>query len=347
MVITLYSILLLTCVFAFFENRIADIRKVLYASLCFILIMLAAFRTVGIDNDSENYEFYFRNYDEPLLENIVEFSFRFLSEFFSNIFDDVHIIFFIYALFGVTIKFVAFQRLTPLMTLAIITYIGHYYILHECNQIRAGVASALFLLSVTYIANRQLLRAVCLMLLALFFHYSSLILLPLLFLSNKDMQTRQRMMWALSIPVGYLVYFLGISLSSVPIPYISEKMEIYEALKDLGFDSDLNVFSAVMIVRNLIFLYLLYMYDTIRPYNPYLSLMLKIMGISLFAVKALAGVPVIAMRISELYGIVEIILFVGIYYTIKPSWLSKVIVMSISIVLFSISILCDEITKIM
>ena len=45
--------------------------------------------------------------------------------------------------------------------------------------------------------------------------------------------------------------------------------------------------------------------------------MLKIMGISLFAVKALAGVPVIAMRISELYGIVEIILFVGIYYTIK------------------------------
>lgn len=346
MVYLLLIILYVICLISYFEEELGDNKWYVYWGVGVVLILMAAFRPLGIDNDSETYDMYFANYDTPLYEGFVEFSFLFLAEIFYNTFGDVHSIFLFYALFGVSLKFVAIRRLTPLAFLAVAIYLGHYYILHELTQIRAGIASGFFLLSIKPLAEGRRLAAAAYMAAALFFHYSSAVLFPLLLLSNKEMTQKVRLCWASIVPVGFLMYFLHLGISTIPLPFIGEKLELYDMLKEEGTFDEINVFNAVFLVKNVMFLYFLYMYDTVKSENPYFPLMLKIMGLSIFSYLALSSIPIVAMRVSELLGIVDIILFTCLYYTVRPSWLSRAMVLSISLVYLYLNLFHEPILKI-
>lgn len=348
MVFLLLTILLIICFISFFEEKLPETKWYVYGCIGVALILIAGFRPIGIDNDSETYEMYFNHYDTPLYESFVEFSFLFLARLFHVLFNfnDVHSIFLFYAFGGVCLKFIAIRQLTPLVFLATAIYIGHYYILHELTQIRAGVASGFFLLSLKPLANGKKLHAALFMLCALFFHYSSAILFPLLLFSNKDITLRERFIWAGIIPAAFLVYFMHFNISSLPIPFIGEKIEAYANLKEKGVFDEINVFNLVFLVKNLMYFYFLYMYDTIKAHNRYFPLLLKIMGVSIFSYMALSSIPILAMRISELLGIVEIILFVSLYYTIRPNWLAKSLVLIICFVYLYLNFLHDPILKI-
>lgn len=80
------------------------------------------------------------------------------------------------------------------------------------------------------------------------------------------------------------------------------------------------------------------MYDTVNKFDKYFNILLKIFGISIFSFLFFADLPVFAHRISELYGIVVILLFADIHYTIRQDILSRVIVCLIGIAYFSINI---------
>lgn len=347
MITILIIILLSTCLLALFEERLGKIRWYVYASLGILLIVLTATRPLGMDNDAENYEQYFLHYDDPINEMLVEYSFRLASKWLYHLFGDVHSIFLLYAILGISIKFVAIKKLTPLVLLAVVIYMGNYFILHEFTQIRAGVASSIMLFTIKPLGDGRRWHALGLMLIAIFFHYSSLLMLPLLFLTNQDMKGQQRAIWALLVPAGYAIYMLQISITALPIPYIGDKLEIYQELKDKGFFDDINVFNLVFLVHIVIYLYLLYMFDIIKEHNPYFPIMIKMMGLSIFSFVTLSALPVLAFRISEIYGIVEIILFTNIYYTVKPGWLSKCIVMTIGIAMFCINVFYNELLQIM
>ncbi len=104
-----------------------------------------------------------------------------------------------------------------------------YFVLHELTQIRAGVVSALFLLAVYHIAKKEKRKALLLIIVGSFFHYSSLALLPTLMFGNKDFNRKENIMIALLIPLSYLIYFGGISmLLNTDIPLIGNKLAIYQ-----------------------------------------------------------------------------------------------------------------------
>lgn len=311
-----------------------------------LLIFLTGFRPLGMDNDAEAYEQYFLHYDTPVYEKVVEYSFRLASKWLYHIFGDVHSIFLLYAFLGISIKFAALKKLTPLVFLALVIYMGNYFILHEFTQIRAGVASSIMLLAIKPLGDGRRWHALILMLIAIFFHYSSLLMIPLLLLTNRDMTKQQRLIWALLVPAGYVAYIMQVSITALPIPYIGDKLEIYQDLKEQGFLDEINVFNLVFLVHIIIYLYLLYMYDLIKGHNLYFPIMIKMMGLSVFSFVALSSLPVLAFRVSELYGIVEIILFTNIYYTVKPAWVSRCIVMFIGITMFCINVFYNELLQI-
>lgn len=62
----------------------------------------------------------------------------------------------IYAILGVTLKLIAIRRYSLLPIFSIFTYISMYFILHEMTQIRAGVATAIFLFALEDIKDRNL-----------------------------------------------------------------------------------------------------------------------------------------------------------------------------------------------
>lgn len=330
------------------EDRICDTPKMyIYWSIAFVLILITGFRPVGMDNDSSNYEMYFSFYDNPLYELSAEPLFLFLCKIFNKMFHDVHGLFLVFAAVSMSMKFYILRKLTPLVFLALAVYMGNYFILHEFTQIRAAVASSFLLISIIPLSKGERWKATGFMLCALAFHYSSIIMFPLLALSCKEMSAKQRLMWAMIVPLGYLFYFLNISISSLPIPYIGEKIERYQELASKGDFDQINVFNLVYLVQICIYLYLLYMYDLIKDKVACAPIMLKMMGLSLFSFCALKDLPVLSFRVSEMYGVISIILFCGLYYTVRPGWLGKLIVVFIGWVLFLINVFYSKILELM
>lgn len=338
--IYLFVILLLFVVFlSFSEDYLGKDNKYVYIGLCVLLIFIAGFRPVGLDPDSESYEEIFNNIDSSRTETLVEYSFILISESLKTIIDNIHIVFFFYAFIAISLKFVAIRQLSEFYYLPIVIYLGNYFILHDYTQVRISVASGFMLLAIRPIANGKKLQAMVFLLCALFFHYSSLILFLLLFFNNKPLTRRWKIILISIVPVGILLFLAHADLITfIPIPFIQNKLEIYRTLSEYGIFEEVSLKSPFLWLRTAILLYVLYFYDTIKEHCPYLPVLLKTMGLSLFFFFAFSSIPVLSGRVYELFGIVELILFPTIYYTMKPSYIAKSIVCMIGCVEFIFSI---------
>ncbi len=330
----IYTFLLLFFVIVsliFLEEYLGESNKYAYWGLCIIMILFCAFRTIGVDPDSETYEEIFKsNENNPKL--LVEFSFLFLSKIVKDYTDDIHYVFLIYAILGITIKFYALRQLSPWYFLPVVIYFGNYFILHDFIQIRAGVASAMLLLAIKPLSEGNKKRAIVYFLIANLFHYSSLVFYPILFFSNNLSKIWKYALIAI-MPVGAILFMLRLDFISVlPIPYIQDKIDMYKTLTETGFFEEFNLKNVPLWIQYCIILYSLYFYDTILEKCPMLPLLLKITAYSMAFFFALSSISVVAGRFQELLGIVELALFPCVFYTIRPQYFGKIAVCFIAIV---------------
>lgn len=330
----IYTFLLLFIIIVsliFLEEYLGDYNKYAYWGLCIFLILFCAFRTIGVDPDSENYETIFKsNSNNPKL--LVEASFMFLSVIIRYFTDDVHCLFLLYAILGITIKFYALRQLSPWFFLPLVIYIGNYYVLHDFIQIRAGVASAMLLLAIKPLSEGNKKKAIVYFLIANVFHYSSLVFYPILFFSNNLSRIWKYALIAI-MPVGAILFMLRLDfISALPIPYIQEKLEMYKTLTETGFFEEFNLKNVPLWIQYVILLYSLYFYDTILEKYPALPLLLKITAYSMFFFFAFSSVSVVAGRFQELLGIVELALFPCVCYTFRPQYYGKIAVCFIAVV---------------
>ena len=321
----IYTFLLLFIIIIsliFLEEYLGDYNKYVYWGLCIILILFCGFRTIGVDPDSEAYEEIFKsNGDDPRL--LVESSFLLLSEIIRNFTDDVHYLFLLYAILGITIKFYALRQLSPWYFLPLVIYFGNYFILHDFIQIRAAVASGLLLLAVKPLSEGNKKEAVVYFLMANLFHYSSIAFYPILFFSNNLSQIWKYALIAV-LPIGVVLFLLHYDFfSAIPIPYIQDKIEMYKELVERGVFEELTLKNVFIWIQYAIILYILYFYDTIYEHCPALPLLLKITAYSMACFFVFSSIAVVAARLHELLGIVELALFPCVFYTIRPQYFGK------------------------
>ena len=328
-------IFFIVAILAMLEDYIGKFKLPIYIAIGFILVLLAGLREVGLDPDSENYEYSYLNYaSSSRLAESIEFSFLWLSSIFNLITHDVHAIFLFYAFLGVTFKFIAFRQLSEFWFLPIVVYLSYHYELHEMMQIRTGVLSGLFLIALKYQADRKRTIAFLLIALGIFFHYSGLALLPMLFFSSNNMTLKKRMIWASAIPASYIFYYMGVEiLMNFDIPYIGTKLASYQAGTEMGIvEANVNVFRPLHLLTMLLFAYLLYFHDTIIVHNKYFPLMMKMFVFCICSYVVFAFLPIVGQRLSLLFQTVTILLFTNIYYTIRPKWAGIIIVIFIAFI---------------
>lgn len=315
-------IFLLIAMFCYFEDYITDYKNTIYFNFCIALILLAGFRVVGVDPDSDNYEYYFHNVFKASALGMMEPSFKYICMILGRITTNVHVLFLVYAVAGVTIKLYAFKRLSPILFVPLLFYISFYFELHEMTQMRAGIVSGLYLLALKHLGNGSRKKAAFLILIGSLFHFSSLVLLPILFVNNKDCNRRQTLFWLLLIPLGYLVYWGGMNILLNPdIPFIGQKMAIYQTAMEKGRQTvDINIFDPLHLMAILLFYYTYFFRETIKENCPDFNVIFKATAIGLFAYSALAFLPVLALRVSQLYCVANIILYTGIVFTLKQRW---------------------------
>lgn len=317
-------------------------KKYAFWGIGFLLVIIAAARETGFDHDSLNYEYLFQNSGSWNVGLVVEFSYILICNILKFFWNDVHGVFFVYACIGVLVKFKAIRSLSPIYFLPIVVYLGNFFMLHEMTQIRAGVASAFFLLSLKPLSDGRRWQAFACIVVAIFFHYSAAMLLPVLLFGNKELSDRGRLFLALLIPLGFVFYFVNYTVSvSIPIPFIGDKLNTYQTLRDKGImgNQGINPFSLIYLAQMAIYLYCIYFYHTIRHFNKYITILLKVKAISIMALFLFSDFHVMASRVNELFGVVDIILYPCIYFTVRQKYIGRLVVIVIGLSLYAIGIL--------
>lgn len=291
--------------------------RLLYLLIGIGMVFIAGFRG-DIDRDSFSYVTLYN-----LISTVnVEPTFTAISYIVKTLFDNVAYLFIIYAIIGVSLKLIAIRQLSTLWFLSVALYLSEFFILHDMTQIRIGVASGILLLCIKPIYDRNIVKFLLFTSIAILFHYSAIIILPLWFLTFRP-DSNKIFYWL--IPIGYLMWFLNIGTFilniQIPIPYIQSKLDLYRELQlnQVSGFNNINVFGKIFLLKSAIYYLLLYKKDYISMYNRYAPLLIRIYGIGLFSFLALSAIPVLAFRVFEFYGIVYIILFPFLFYILNVS----------------------------
>lgn len=327
MIITLFFLFLMLLMFVIFQTKNHLINNVIFSVILITLALFAGLRGPDHDRDYSIYLYYWQ-----INEADVEESFILIRDLLKNTFSlpFISLIIF-YAILGVTTKIIGIKKITSFFYLSTLLYFSHYYLLHELTQIRVGAAAGFFLISLIYLYDSNAKYFFIWVGIACFFHYSAFIALPLWFL-RKD--SGSMTIYAFLIPAGYIFHFAGGDFfSNIPIPYIQDKIEIYQKLQDLGIgDADkINVFNYMFLSKIVLFYIILFNAKKIYVYNKYVYLLLKIYAISLAVFPAFAVIPASAFRIQEFLGVVEIILIPLLVYLFRVRVFGYISVISISL----------------
>jgi hypothetical protein len=301
-------------------------------SFAILLILIAGLKPIGFDRDSQNYvqildgpvRGFFSNYREPLYLLIIELNRILFSSSPTGFF-------LIFAILGVSLKIHAIGQLSLAPIVSIFVYIPLYFILHEMTQIRAGVASALFLLSLIDLRAGNKLLFVLKIALGTMFHFSAIIGLVIIRLNTTKIYKPLYLALpivglALSVllPVISLLEYL---IAFAPV-FVSSKLNLYLTLLSEGKHSRINVFNFYFISVAVIYYFAIIHSDFFK--SKYDILLVKITGIMLFSFYGLSSIPVLSFRISEYFGVVLIILLANMmkmfrqkleYFLILQLWL--------------------------
>lgn len=221
-----------------------------------ILILASGFKPIGIDRDSINYV---KMIQSPFLYSDLvsrEPTFN-LIQFICHIlfFNNVAAFFLIYALLGVGLKILAIKRSSDYPVFSFFLYVFFYYILHDFTQIRAGVASALFLLAIYDRVNSNNRQALTKIIFAVCFHYSAIITLFIFLLNNKINRFKYVLLPIMGGLFSLLLTHDTLETVSQYLPYfIGNKINNYLTLQVNSDIYHINVFNVYY--SALVFIYL-------------------------------------------------------------------------------------------
>lgn len=320
-VIEVYLLFLFFSIKSLFERtnlNFNQINKLLYALLVCILILFVGLRDKALFADYPNYEWVY-NSDIDIFEP----TFKWISFISKHILHgSIRTLMLIYAFIAIMLKWKAINEYSSYPALSFVVLISDLFLLQDCTQIRASVAVGFLLLSIKYIYNKRFCRFMICVITATLFHFSSIFMFPLYFINTKLKYTKN---WVGLIILGYILAVLHFNpitfVSSFTGGYLGQKIASYADNPDHA-----NVFSIYTLSKLVVLLFLFSKLDVIKRTNKYAVLLVKIQSLSVFSLCFFSQNLAAALRISEFYSIVDILLFPLLVSTIKEKTIGRIIV---------------------
>jgi hypothetical protein len=324
----------------------AHLNKVFLFLSLLALTVFAGFREIGIDQDSFGYLVYYNLDDgrmslaaEPTFVSIAKISRALSAE------SGFRLLLITYAVLGVGIKYLAIRKLSNQIWLCLITYFSYYFLLHEVTQIRAGIASGLVLVSIYYAQERKLRTFLALIAVASLFHFSAFVALPI-YLLRRNLSAIVKVAVAMAIPLGLFFRISGIDILFVlPIDIVETKIETYTTVGVYAL-SELNVFNLVYLMKYaLLYIFLLFS-ARIADHSKFFPILLQVYAVSMFCYLAFSFNTTLAMRISELFGVVEIVIIPMLLYAFRSRILGLGAVLLFAILNLGLALYQTELIRI-
>ena len=331
----LFILMVSMAAFSFLKNERPTTRSLVFMGTVGIITLMAALRPLGIDKDSlQYYSYYLGQFDD-----IVEPSFILIRDLVQLTLDDVQGVFIAYALLAIPLKCFVFTKLSDEYFLLLAVYMSNFLILHDMTQIRVGAAMAFIFLAFYFQIQGKRWISFLLICVSIFFHVSAALMLCLPLLPNKDLKMWHR--WVLAgIPfLAFSTVLFQIDLISlIPFDFVQDKLTIYDGIKDSKGAETVNLFNSDIMVKMMVFYFLLWKYTIIKPYCSYLPLLLQLFVISYVCLGVFNFSAVFASRISELFCFVEILMVPLIIHAIEPKWIGRLFVLFYVIGIFLLNV---------
>lgn len=345
MEISLVLVFFTTLLLSYYEEQLSKrTALILYVAVGVALVLLAGLREVGSTPDTEAYEDMFTGKYEAITEAITEPSFLIISDILNNMSLGINSLFFTYAIISISIHLSAFRKFSklPFMTLAI--YISFYYMMHDLVQIRAGVASGLFIWAMYFLYEGRRKLSVLFVIIGIFFHYSAAVGFAIFLFKNRMHTWEKNIMYAI-IPFGLVAYFINLDISClIPDGLGGAKLEYYRELKEYGVDEDQAGYPLkyhVVIWLNIFMYFLsLYYHDYLTTKVKYATIALKTQALAFACLFFLNGVSsVLATRLNNYFSVASIFLWSSFVYLFTPLYVGKIINACLSAFRFVVSAL--------
>lgn len=229
---------------------------------------------------------------------------------------------------GVMLKLIGIRRSSHFLLASILVYLSKYFLLHEFAQVRAGIASAIFLYGIPYIASRKPWRYLLSILVAAAFHPSAFLYLAAYPLGSQRWNDRKLVIFAaVAASLTYLLNYHGVLFGLVA--QVFPKVEVYIDLLAEGQYAEINLFNVETVLKIGIWLVFYGSSSELRERFKYFDVLFRIWTLSLIVYFAFSSVPVFAFRASELFDIVSIPLLPALLMVFKNRLMGSGVFMSI------------------
>lgn len=205
----------------------------------------------------------------------------------------------IYAVLSVGTHLWAIIRNSPNIWLAMMIYLTYTFVLHDMIQMRAAVAVGLMLIGIRYIVERNWMVYFSLCVVAILFHYSAMIMLPLYFLPRKRLV---KWVWisvmVVCMILGFFETQLGMLTRYIPLGIVEAYLKAYVGSRDYS----VLALGPIRIIECLLVIFIIANIDKIQKKYPYAVISVLIYMMSLIVYILCGDIPVLQSRVGEFYG---------------------------------------------
>jgi EpsG family len=263
-----------------------------------------------------------------------------------NLFTENYIVIsiFIFAILGVSLKILTLKKYN-FFFLGLMLYTSNLYLIQEMTTIRAGIASGIFLLSINDILEGRDKKVFYKMILAICFHYSSIIFVLIWIILRKKLIFKY---YFIGIILSIIIALTKINLLTLfMLDKVFPKVEIYLRALEIESVGELNVFNFRILIAIFIAILLL-IYSHKFKENKLFNILIRIhlLSIMIFFVFSQTNM-VFSLRLFEMISVIQIVLYPMIIFIFnkKVNFIGSFIVILISIIQFYYLIEVSEIFK--
>jgi len=302
----------------FFRNN-KNLKFIMLIIASLILILFAGLREVGVGTDDFNYynifndipsltEIFFENTQFHFDDYHKEYGYIFINIFIKNFTTNYTVLFILIAFIAVGLNTYNYKKYSSFIFLSLLLYFVHTYLYRDLNQIRAGVATAIGLFTITQIHKKEHLKFFFTLFIASLFHIAVLsLMLPYIISFFKIDRNR-----------GILIFIIGvffgvIGISSIIINFLpSELGSAAQSLNNYAQSQtnsrDLGMFNITNIKSLFIFILLLIFYTKLENKVKYFNILFLFYALAVSWRFAFSDFAILSGRIATFFEIVEVIL---------------------------------------
>lgn len=325
--------------------KLKKYRQILALFFTLLLGMFAGFRADDPDYYNYSQAFIDVNYGN---EDISDAGFNFINKCLNYISNNPIIMFVFVAMLSTAINIKSFYKYTPYLCICILIYFVHNFALKEMIQIRAGLASAICLYSVSLVYRRKYKRCLILWAIAMSIHISSIIW-GVVYLLSYFRPTKKHIAIALiaSLIIGTVYPFGQIIKSITNIGDISERVEAYVMYGDSGYAASMGIWTNVNTIKSLIIcVAFLIFYDKLSGIYPYFRLLFLAYAVGLCWLLCFNDFAIIGARLSNILMCEEPVLLTYPYLLLSKK--SRVVytfaLIILAVIMFNFNIAPTKIT---